>query len=180
MLGKYSYLYDEEEKQRLLKEARDREKAIEKSAFLRLTGGKKTKSTASKSNTLTQSSNTSKSPTSNLSSSMPVLGSGVRSSVSEGENPSDQNEQTSILSKSISEKIDFCYRAISSQYAKLFAQSSSSLLLSKVSHCITFSIDNIFKGYFCIGHKKGNKIRKRGILVVNRENIDYFRGTTLL
>lgn len=68
---------------------------------------------------------------------MPVLGDvagpSLRSSVFEGENPSDQNDQTSILSKSISEKIDFCYRAISSQYAKIFAQSSSSLLLSKVS-----------------------------------------------
>ncbi len=68
---------------------------------------------------------------------MPVLGGvtepSLRPSVSEGENPSDQNDLSSILSKSISEKINFCYRAISSQYAKIFAQSSSSLLLSKVS-----------------------------------------------
>lgn len=133
VLAKYSYLYEEEEKLRLLKEAEEREAEIERNAYLRLAAGKKKKAapTTSKSAIIIPSSNSSTSSTS-----MPLLPNQIMSSPLTGSaasTSSTQDDQISILGKSISEKIDFCYRAISSQYAKIFARSSTCLLLCKVS-----------------------------------------------
>jgi hypothetical protein len=113
IIAKYGFIYQEEQKIKRILEEQAKEEEIKKNAHNRLAGGKNGRR-----------------------SSMAEIRAKTNMDVNELTSSSsnqDQNEENSILSRSIQEKIDFCYHAMSITIAKLFVKSFSGLLLCQVS-----------------------------------------------
>jgi hypothetical protein len=182
IIGKYSYLYEEEEKQKFLENERIKEEKLKSSAFARLTDRNSSNKKNGNANTNKSNKNSTTTATTGFSSSVPTLPSaiaGIENSFSGSNDVVEKVQVTSsssvditadnnstnltnfqivsLLSRSIQEKIDFCFRAVSSQFAKLFVKHSTSMQLAKVffnhlSSVLDFSLvshSSCFCCWFC-------------------------------